>query len=189
MKIIKRFVFISFIFIFLVVLNSAYRPSPIYCYPGSTKVPFIAPLEGSIIVKFRQTYFYEERQKYLKHTGIDIEGKPGQKVVAAGNGIVSYVGFSPIGGRTLVIRHNQKIKTTYLNLSHTYVSIGSSVKQGQTIASIGAEDDPSSETCHLHFGIVYDGKYLNPEDVLKIDYKSISRFIQLEYVESDFKLN
>ncbi|MBC7333843.1 MAG: M23 family metallopeptidase [Actinobacteria bacterium] len=165
------------------------KPSLIYCHSDSTKVPFIAPLDGPIIVKFRETYFYEERQKYLKHTGVDIEGKPGQKVVAAGNGTVTYIGFSPIGGRTLVIKHNQKIKTTYLNLSCTYVSVGSYVKQGQIIASIGAEDDPSSETCHLHFGIIYEGKYLNPEDVLKIDYKSISRFLRLEYIESDFKLN
>ncbi len=156
-------------------------------YP-SHKSPFIVPLEGEVIVGFRQSYWDEDKQRYFRHTGIDIKGNYGQKVMAAGNGTVSYTGFSPIGGRTLVIRHNQKIRTTYLNLLQIYVSVGTHVRQGDIIAAIGADDDISSPHCHLHFGVIYDNKYLNPEDLLKVDYSSISRFIRLKYVPSDFSL-
>ena len=149
-------------------------------------VPFIPPLKGDLIVKFRQPYWDEEKEVERRHTGVDISGNKGDHVMASGSGIVSYTGFSPIGGRTLVIKHNEKIRTTYLNLSAIFVSVGTYVRQGDSVASIGAEDDPSDAGPHLHFGVIYDGKYLDPEDVLDIDYSSISRFISLKYLASDF---
>jgi murein DD-endopeptidase MepM/ murein hydrolase activator NlpD len=161
-------------------------PSMIYC---SYKSPFIMPIASeNIIVGFRDSYLDKMEQVERKHTGIDIEGEAGENVFASGNGLVTYIGFSPIGGRTLVIRHNEKIKTTYLNLEQILVSKGSQVSQGDRIAIIGAEDDPSSETTHLHFGVIYDDKYLDPEDLLKIDYKSISKFLYLKYIEPDFSV-
>jgi len=175
--------------LFLILISLLFltiQPKPVYSY---CKTPFIMPLKGTIVVKFRQSYWDNEKEIYRKHTGIDIEGEYGQKVMAAANGVVSYIGFSPIGGRTLVIKHNKKIRTTYLNLMQIYVSVGSYIKQGEVIASIGATDDPSSESCHLHFGIIYNGKYLDPEDVLGIDYSSISKFLYLKYLPSDFKLS
>ncbi len=172
------------IFLLLLVYILTALKSPLY---PDYKIPFIMPLEGKTIVGFRQTYRDEEKGKDYKHTGIDIEGKYGQKVRAAGSGIVSYIGFSPIGGRTLVIKHNQKIRTTYLNLMNIYVFTGKYIRQGEVIASIGADDDPSSPGCHLHFGVIYDNKYLDPEDLLDIDYRNISKFIYLKYLPSDFE--
>lgn len=172
------------IFLLLAVCILTGPALPIY---SEYRTPFIIPLEGKITVGFRQSYWDEEKEKEYKHTGIDIEGKYGQKVHAAGSGTVSYTGFSPIGGRTLVIKHNQKIRTTYLNLMDIYVYTGMYIKQGEVIASIGADDDPSSAGCHLHFGVIYDTKYLDPEDLLSIDYRSISRFIYLKYLPSDFE--
>ena len=176
--------FILFLSLFLCVLTSL--PSPVY---SNYRSPFITPINGEVITGFRQSYWDEDKQRFLKHTGIDIKGKYGQKVAAAGNGIVSYSGFSPTGGRTLVIKHNQKIRTTYLNLMQIYVSTGTYVKQGEIIAAIGADDDPSNPQCHLHFGVIYDNKYLDPEDLLKINYSSISKFLYLKYLPSDFKLD
>lgn len=178
------FKFILFLSLFLCVLTSL--PSPVY---SNYMSPFIIPINGEVITGFRQSYLDSDKQRFLKHTGIDIKGKYGQKVAAAGNGIVSYSGFSPTGGRTLVIKHNQKIRTTYLNLMQIYVSTGTYVKQGEIIAAIGADDDPSNSQCHLHFGVIYDKKYLDPEDLLKINYSSISKFLYLKYLPSDFKLD
>lgn len=156
---------------------------------STSKNPFIFPLKGHISVCFREQYFDEKEKTTRKHTGIDIAGEFNQDVLASGNGIVSYIGISPIGGRTIVIRHNEKIRTTYLNLLKICVYPGEYVHQGDVIGTIGSEDDPSSlNDCHLHFGIIYDGFYLDPEDVLNISYKSISKYIRLEYLEDDFKL-
>ncbi|MEA2015440.1 MAG: M23 family metallopeptidase [Actinomycetota bacterium] len=164
--------------------------TPPQIYPDSNyKTPFVTPLEGKVITGFRESYFHPEKNKYFKHTGIDIDGEFGQKLTASGNGIVSYCGFSPIGGRTLVIKHNDRIRTTYLNLLQTYVSPGNYVTQGETIACIGASDDPSSSKIHLHFGVIYNNKYINPCDLLKIDYSNISKFLYLDYIPGDFNLD
>jgi len=150
--------------------------------------PFISPLDGGFVVKFRQEYFDDNELVTRKHTGVDIAGRPGDKVRASGNGIITYTGFSNIGGRTVVVRHNDKIRSTYLNIFDCFVTEGERVSQGDIIASIGADDDPSFKEPHLHFGIIYMDNYLDPEDILKIDYTSISRFISLEYINPDASL-
>jgi murein DD-endopeptidase MepM/ murein hydrolase activator NlpD len=171
----------------VITLPLLFFPRMIYC---NYKSPFMIPIaSGNIIVRFRDSYLDKVEKVERKHTGIDIEGLPGENIFASGNGLVTYIGFSPIGGRTLVIRHNEKIKTTYLNLEQILVSKGSQVSQGDRIATIGAEDDPSSETTHLHFGVIYDDKYLDPEDLLKIDYESISKFLYLKYIDPDFSVS
>ena len=180
---------ILFIGIFLLLLLS--NPTTIYSYPGkdpALRKPFIFPLYGDVALGFREEYFNNDKLADYRHTGIDIIGGPGDRVSASGNGIVVYTGFSPIGGRTVVIRHNQNIRTTYLNLQNIYVSQGDRVKQGDVIASIGASDDPSCTDSHLHFGIIYINTYLDPSQVLSMDYTSISRFLRLVYVPGDLKI-
>lgn len=180
---------VLFISIFLLLFLS--NPMIISSYPGKdpgTRKPFIFPLNGNIALGFREEYFNVDKQSGYKHTGIDIIGAPGNRVSSSGNGIVTYTGFSPIGGRTIVIRHNLNIRTTYLNLQNIYVSQGDMVKQGDNIASIGAFDDPSCMESHLHFAIIYLNKYLDPLQVLNMDYNSISRFLRLAYVPGDLKI-
>jgi hypothetical protein len=154
-------------------------------FPSS---PLISPLTGELAVKFRQEYFDENELVTRKHTGVDIAGRPGDAVRASGNGIVAYTGFSATGGRTVVIKHNENIRSTYLNILGCFVTKGDRVSQGDIIASIGAVDDPSLKESHLHFGIIYLKSYLDPEDVLNIDYTSITRFISLEYISPDISL-
>jgi murein DD-endopeptidase MepM/ murein hydrolase activator NlpD len=150
--------------------------------------PLILPLPGEFAVKFRQEYFDETELVTRKHTGVDIAGRPGDLVRASGNGVVAYTGYSAIGGRTVVIKHNENIRSTYLNILDCYIIKGERVSQGDIIASIGAADDPSLKESHLHFGIIYMDSYLDPEDVLNIDYTSITRFISLEYINPDISL-
>ena len=166
------------------------EPGMLFCDERKkVPVPFILPLEGEVITSFRQEYHDDVKDVNRKHTGIDISGTKGQEVLASGNGLVSYIGISPIGGRTIVIRHNEKIKTTYLNLENIFVSVGQKVSQRQVIASIGASDDPSSPKPHLHFAIVFKDKYLDPVDVTEIDYDKISKFIVIEHVDNDFNIS
>ncbi|MCL4377344.1 MAG: M23 family metallopeptidase [Actinobacteria bacterium] len=182
----KNIYFFSFLF-FIIIITAAVLSFPMTAY-CNYKVPFIVPLNGNVLLKFRGNYIDTILKTERRHTGIDIEGEPGNKIRASGNGIVSYIGISPIGGRTIVIKHNENIRTTYLNLLQIFVFKGELINQGDSIASIGAEDDPSNSKIHLHFGIIYLDKYLDPEDVLNIDYESISRFLYLKYIESDFRL-
>lgn len=171
-------------FILLIILTILF-PGRVF---GQARTPFIWPLQGEVVTTFRQQYWDQEKLRYHRHTGIDIQAEPGSVVRASANGRVNYRGISPTGGLTLVIRHNMKIRTTYLNLSQTLVSRGEYVYQSQVIARIGAEDDSSSSQPHLHFGVIFGQAYLDPLDLLDIDYSSISRFIYLDYIKNDYQI-
>jgi murein DD-endopeptidase MepM/ murein hydrolase activator NlpD len=173
-------IFLCFCFIFFFLI-------PRYIFPWDQDKPFIYPLEGKVITAFRQDC--PGPGGYIRrHTGIDIQGVPGTKVYASANGTVSYTGISPTGGLTVVIKHDQMIRTTYLNLAGIYVSRGDKLKQGDYIGFLGAYDDISSDTCHLHFAVIYKNSYLDPEQLLEIDYRSISRYIRLLYVKNKFRV-
>ena len=185
LKVILKVLFSLILIVTILILPGFFNIETAQALPSS---PLISPLTGEFVVKFRQEYFDDDELVTRKHTGVDIAGRPGDKVRASGNGIITYTGFSNIGGRTVVIKHNDKIRSTYLNIFDCYVAIGEHIFQGDIIASIGSDDDPSFKEPHLHFGIIYLDSYLNPEDVLNIDYSSISRFISLEYINPDISL-
>jgi murein DD-endopeptidase MepM/ murein hydrolase activator NlpD len=173
------------IFIYLSLLVFFLLPRPLF--PLEEHRPFIYPIEGEVITSFREEC-PGPGGSIRRHTGIDIKDEPGTKVAAAANGIVSHTGISPTGELTIVIRHNTRIRTTYLNLAGIYVRSGDKIKQGDCIGYIGAYDDISSDSCHLHFAVIYDNSYLDPVQLLEIDYRSISRFLKLLYVEQDFEI-
>jgi murein DD-endopeptidase MepM/ murein hydrolase activator NlpD len=177
--------FFVVIAIAITALPAVFNIREVMALPSS---PLILPLSGEVAVKFRQEYFDEVELVTRKHTGVDIAGRSGDVVRASGNGIVAYTGFSATGGRTVVIRHNEKLRSTYLNILDCFVTKGELVSQGDIIANIGAAEDPSLKESHLHFGIIYLDSYLDPEDVLNIDYTSITKFISLEYISPDISL-
>jgi murein DD-endopeptidase MepM/ murein hydrolase activator NlpD len=169
---------------FLLLLFTVFFMLPGPLFSWEQRRPFIYPVWGEVITGFRDEYYCQEGSS-RRHTGIDIQGEPGDKVVASANGTVSYTGISPTGGLTIVIRHNSRIRTTYLNLAGIYVNVGNHVKQGDIIGSLGAYDDISNEKCHLHFAVIYGNMYLDPVQLLDIDYSRISGYLRLVYMERD----
>ncbi|MFH1584471.1 MAG: M23 family metallopeptidase [Actinomycetota bacterium] len=137
------------------------------------------------MVHFNEQYVDEETGEAHRHCGIDISGEKGDRVVASAPGKVFYVGYTPTGGKTISIVHLLDVKTTYLNLQDYHVSVGQEVKRGQIIGTIGAEDDPSSEEIHLHFGVIVNDHYVDPEKILNMDFNDLTKFISLTYTELD----
>lgn len=96
--------------------------------------------------------------------GIEIVGLPGQEVYAARDGVVDLVARSPNGiGKVVIVRHPDDYLSVYSNARDLYVSIQDTVRQGDPIASLGANanDEPL-----LRFEISKDGKLLNPMNFL-----------------------
>ncbi len=187
-RITRRIIIINLLLFLLVAFIPFVAPNS-KIFADNFQLPLIIPLEGDISVEFREEYYDQNDKVTRKHTGVDINGKYSQEVIASGDGIVTYIGFSPIGGRTIVIKHNDKLKTTYLNLKDIFVLPNQKVKQGQVIAKIGSKDDPSNLEFHLHFGIIFDDFYLDPVDLFNINYKNISKYLRLQYIENDFRIN
>jgi lipoprotein NlpD len=99
------------------------------------------PAKGRILAEFA-----EPRRK-----GIDIDGRPGDPVVAAAAGRVTYVGTGIQGmGKLVVIKHDNGYITVYAHNQDIVVKEQQSVARGQKIAEIGSTD---AERPKLHFQI------------------------------------
>ena len=91
---------------------------------GLTAVP---PMPGPVVRGFDPP-----AQPWLAgHRGVDVLGSPGEPVVAAAAGVVSFAGN--LAGRAVVVVDHGDVRTTYLPLTPT-VAVGTRVSAGQTIA-------------------------------------------------------
>ena len=102
---------------------------------------FVWPAKGKVIAGFS-----EPRSK-----GIDIDGKPGDPIVAAAAGRVTYIGTGIPGlGKLVVIKHDNGFITVYAHNREILVKEQQAVARGEKIAELGATD---AERPKLHFQI------------------------------------
>lgn len=97
------------------------------------------------------------------HRGVDIGGAPGERVLAAGSGLVLYAG--PLADRSLVsIEHAGGLRTTYEPVLPS-VRVGQYVTRGQVVGVLlaGHPGCPAVPpmVC-LHWGVHRDRVYLDP---------------------------
>lgn len=96
--------------------------------------------------------------------GIDIEGKLGQDINAAGAGKVIYNGSDLRGyGNLVIVKHNKDYLSVYAHNSKILVKEGQSVIKGQKIAEMG---NSGTDIVKLHFEIRYQGKSVDPTKFL-----------------------
>jgi lipoprotein NlpD len=92
--------------------------------------------------------------------GIDIEGAPGDPVVAAADGKVMYAGNGVRGlGNLVLLGHSNGFITAYAHNQQLLVKTGDAVKKGNRIALLGQTDTSSPR---LHFEIRKSGTPVNP---------------------------
>ena len=68
--------------------------------------------------------------------------------------------YSSSAGNYVVVDHQDGYKSIYMHLSGFSVSSGTIVSAGQQIGLTGATGIATGD--HLHFGISYNGVYVNP---------------------------
>ena len=98
------------------------------------------------------------------HTGLDIATSTGTPVLAAASGTVTFSGRNGSYGNLLVITHSNGVQTYYGHCSKLYVSAGTTVTQGQTVAAVGSTGNSTGP--HLHFEIRVNGVAYNPQNYL-----------------------
>jgi murein DD-endopeptidase MepM/ murein hydrolase activator NlpD len=99
------------------------------------------------------------------HRGIDIANKQGTPIFAAGSGVVTYVGYNGGYGRMVIISHGYGYKSVYAHLKSASVNLGDSIEKGDKIALMGSTG--LSTGSHLHFEIHYNGKQINPLNIIE----------------------
>lgn len=124
-------------------------------------VSIIWPIKGVITSRFGNRT--PTKIVTANHKGLDIAGNTGDNIVSAMDGTV--VQYSEEGdyGKHLRIQ-NGEVLTLYAHCSELLVQEGSTVKQGDVIAKIGATGRATGP--HLHFEIRRDDRFINPELIL-----------------------
>lgn len=111
-----------------------------------------------------------EEQKNNFHKGIDIN-KPncaGTPTVAAAGGTVIQAGDKGNGyGNCVIIDHGNGIATLYAHHQSLAVSVGQTVKQGDTLGYIGHTGYAYGD--HCHFEVRVDGQHTDPLKYVNIN--------------------
>jgi murein DD-endopeptidase MepM/ murein hydrolase activator NlpD len=96
------------------------------------------------------------------HNGIDYEGRMGEPIYAAADGIINHSGWYFEYGRTVKISHADRFVTLYAHLSHFAEGIGPGVKvrRGELIGHVGMTGRSTGP--HLHFSTIVDGQFVDP---------------------------
>ena len=132
---------------------------------------FKMPVSGEITNGFaKDSLIYSNTlQEWVTHTGIDIKADKTTVVKASSDGIVKSIKNDPRYGISVVIEHTNGYESVYSNLlTAEFVKEGENVEQGQTIGTVGnTATFEIADSSHLHFEILKDGEYLNPELYLK----------------------
>jgi len=125
--------------------------------------PDLMPTEGRITSPFGfRIHPITGRKDY--HKGIDIANSQGTCIFSAGSGVVTYVGYNGGYGRMVIISHGYGYKSVYAHLKSSSVKTGDSIDKGDLIALMGSTG--ISTGSHLHFEIHYNGKQINPLNVI-----------------------
>ncbi len=95
------------------------------------------------------------------HYGTDFAADAGVDVLAFADGCVTAAGTSPGYGNYLILEHEDGFSSLYAHLSAFLAQEGETVVQGQAIARVGQTGYATGP--HLHFELLQNGEYLNPE--------------------------
>lgn len=95
------------------------------------------------------------------HQGIDLSAPEGTPIYAARTGIITTKTSSKSAGYYITINHGDGYSSVYMHMSRfANVSVGQAVSAGQVIGYVGSTGISTGN--HLHFGIMYNGSYVNP---------------------------
>lgn len=101
------------------------------------------------------------------HYGVDLAAPTGRPIYATRAGTVSVASYQAGGaGNYVQINHGDGYRSIYMHMTHYIVSVGEYVAQGQVIGYCGSTGGSTGP--HLHFGISYNGSYVNPANYIPI---------------------
>lgn len=125
-------------------------------YGTALSLPAAAPMNSAYGI--RRSYNGGEVTRY--HNGADFATIPGTPIFAAADGVVVLADLLNIRGNAIVLDHGWGVFTTYSHLNETLVTIGETVRSGQTIGLSGSTGRVTG--AHLHWEVWVNGVAVNP---------------------------
>lgn len=129
-----------------------------------------APVEGAVVYDYSgdELVYSKTMDDWRCHTGVDISAAEGTDVHAAAEGTVEAITDNGMYGSTVIILHNEGLRSIYGNLSEEIpVNVGDSVAAGAIIGKVGNTAAAEvAESPHLHFEVSLNEETVNPHDYL-----------------------
>ncbi len=136
------------------VPSTGVAPGSVVSATEDDKLSWMWPSDGKVVATFDEG----------KNKGIDIAGRAGQQVLAAGTGKVMYAGSGIRGyGNLVIVKHSNSLLSAYAHNRSIVVKEGQNVSRGQVIAEMG---DSDADSVKLHFEIRQQGKPVDPSRFL-----------------------
>lgn len=122
------------------------------------------PSQGPITSRFGMR-FHPVLRVYKLHTGTDFGSACGTPVGASAPGTVTFAGWGGGYGIRVVVDHGMikghHVQTSYSHLEKLGVHAGQKVETGDGLGLTG--NTGYSTGCHLHFEVIVDGQFTDPE--------------------------
>jgi murein DD-endopeptidase MepM/ murein hydrolase activator NlpD len=100
------------------------------------------------------------------HDGIDLVNKIGTPIHSVADGKVIYKCWLGGYGKAVKIKHKNGYVTVYAHMKgFAHIRVGQWIKQGKVIGYMG--NTGLSTGPHLHFGVMHNGKWINPLKIKK----------------------
>jgi murein DD-endopeptidase MepM/ murein hydrolase activator NlpD len=146
-----------------VLIATLTKPAwPDSCFPANEAPQFAVPISGTVLFGFGPREAADGMTRM--HTGVDYAAEIGEPVHAAASGRVISAETNGSYGLYIKLAHSDGFETAYAHLSEIKVHKGDCVRKGDVIGLSGM----SKETPLLHFEVLRDGRFLNPESALRI---------------------
>ena len=122
--------------------------------------------------------------RYRPHHGVDFGARRGTPLLAVNAGRVSFSGRMGGYGNVVKIKHPGGYESLYAHQSRRRVKKGDRVKKGQIIGYVGSTGRSTGP--HLHFGLMKNGRWIDPMKVLRkksIKTSILKKFTRYEDVQ------
>jgi murein DD-endopeptidase MepM/ murein hydrolase activator NlpD len=126
---------------------------------------FVPPVSATISDIFGTARVFNQEVQ-SRHQGLDYAVPAGTEVRAINSGTVLLARPMFFEGNFIVVDHGQGLLSLYLHLSEFKVKEGETVSAGQVIALSGGTGRATG--AHLHLAVRWQGVYLNPAILLKL---------------------
>ncbi len=121
---------------------------------------WIKPLRSYVLTSPFGMRMHPIYHVWKMHNGVDMAAGRGTPIYAARSGKITAASTHWSMGEYVTINHGDGFSSVYMHMEYHVVSAGEYVTAGQLIGFVG--DSGTADGCHLHFGISYQGTYVNP---------------------------
>ena len=143
---------------------------------GSTAIEMVCPMDSPEVLKWysdTELFYNSTLKQWESHKAVDLVSNVSSDVYAVLDGVITDCSYSYEDGYCITISHSDGLVTTYCSLAKVDgLNNGDEIIKGQKIgqASNTAANE-NLEGNHLHFGILLNGKSVDPANYLTFENK------------------